>query len=109
MASVLLTTSSREDIRNVGQTIADRSGSLEVAHRFLDKIARKMQFYAEHPGAGEARPDLGPGVRMLIVGDYVGFYRVVADGIQILLFTHGARDVPKVFRERFGGSDPFRV
>jgi toxin ParE1/3/4 len=74
----------------------------DAADRLLSRIEEKCESYARQPGMGDIRSELGEAVRSFPVGNYVVFYRPETDGILILLVTHGARDIPAVFRSRFG-------
>ena len=61
---------------------------------FLDKIDAKLKFLAQHPLAGEARPELAADVRSFPVGNYVIFYRPSDDGINVFAFF----TAPAIFR-----------
>jgi toxin ParE1/3/4 len=102
MGSVLRTSAVDEDLWAIGDYIAQRSGSVERALLFLDKIKKKCEAHARQPHMGEARPDLGDDVRIFPVGNYVVIYQPLEDGILVLMVTRGARDLPRRFRERFG-------
>ena len=102
MARVKRTPQARQSLKDIGRHIARESGSRSVALRFLDRINEKCRLCATQPGMGEARPDLAPGVRCFPVGNYVVIYRPLPDGIEVLLVTHGARDIPTLYRHIFG-------
>ncbi len=102
MSLVVRPASVRSDLKEIGRFIAQRSQSLDLALRFLDRVDEKCNLYATHPDMGMPRADLGPNVRCFSVSDYVVFYEPHRGGIRLLLVTHGSRDVPSVFRERFG-------
>ena len=70
------------------------SGPLD---RFLELIRTKCEMLAQHPLAGEARPELGANLRAFPVGNYIIFYRPDSDGIEVVRVLHGARDIPKQF------------
>lgn len=102
MSRAVRTASVRNDLKEIGRYIAQQSQSLDLAIRFLDRVDQKCKLYAAHPEMGILRMDLGPSVRCFSVGDYVIFYEPHRRGIRILLAAHGSRDVPSVFRDRFG-------
>ncbi len=102
MSRVVRPASVRRDIKEIGRYIAQQSQSLDLALRFLDRVDEKCNLYATHPEMGTLRTDLGPKVRCFSVGDYVVFYEPHRGGIRLLLVVHGSRDVPSVFRDRFG-------
>ena len=103
MARLIRTPEARASLKEIGRQIARESGSRAVALRFLDRINEKCQLCATQPGMGEARHDLAPGVRCFPVGNYVVIYRPMPDGIEVLLVTHGARDIPALYRRLFAG------
>ena len=102
MPSVEQTPEARESIKEIGRYIAKESGRFEVAREFLQKIEAKCEQYARQPLMGEARPELGEGLRHFPVDSYVVIYEPLVDGIRVLLVIHGARDIPAVFRRVFG-------
>lgn len=66
--------------------------SLRTADRLLDGITRHFRLLAKFPEAGPARADIRSDLRFLPVGDYLIFYRVVAEDIEIVRVFHGSRD-----------------
>jgi len=50
--------------------------------------------------SGAAVEGVGSGVRHVVVGDYVTFYRVDADAVEILRVLHGRRNIE---RDEIGG------
>jgi toxin ParE1/3/4 len=67
--------------------------SLTAADRLLDRIERRSQLLATQPFSGVARHDLGDGLREVVIGSYLMFYRVEGDEIVILRVLHGKRDL----------------
>ncbi len=45
------------------------------------------------PGSGRKEPKLAADLRSFPVGNYLIFYRAVADGIAVVRVLHGARDI----------------
>ena len=105
MARVLREDSAEQDLLEIGRFIATRSGSVDVALRFLDEIGQKCRSYAHQPLMGDARPDLGENIRMFPVGNYVVIYEPLPDGILVLLVTRGSRDIPRLFRRSHSRPD----
>ncbi len=52
-----------------------------------------MSTHVRFPSLGQAREDLGPGVRCFVVKPYVTFYRQAEDTIEVLRVLHGAHDI----------------
>lgn len=97
MPRIVRTPRAKGDALAISRCIAEQSGSRLVALRFLDKIDAKLKFLAQHPLAGETRPELAADIRSFPVGNYVIFYRSSDDGIDVLRILHGARDIPRIF------------
>lgn len=68
------------------------------ATRFIESVLEKCELLAGQPGIGRARPLLGPGLRSFAVGNYLIFYRAIADGIEVVRIIHGARNIEPLFR-----------
>lgn len=103
MARVLRADHVDNDLLEIGRFIAERSGSIDTALRFLDQIDEKCSQYAGQPEMGDARPDLGRNIRLFPVGNYVVIYQPLADGIIVLMVTRGNRNIPRVFAQRQRG------
>lgn len=102
MPRVLRTPDAEESRLDIWCYLLQQSGSHDVADRFLDTLDEKCRLIATHPRMGRPRPDLTPDVRSVSVGAYVILYRPIDDGIELLLVVHGARDIPPLFRARYG-------
>ncbi|WP_366664103.1 type II toxin-antitoxin system RelE/ParE family toxin [Mesorhizobium sp.] len=48
---------------------------------------------AAYPLSGPPRDDIAPGVRHLIVGEYLTLHRVGSDAVEILRVLHGRRKI----------------
>jgi len=83
------------DVAEIALRIAEDNPN--AADRWLDQVDEKFRLLAQMPEMGRQRFDLAPNLRSLPVGDYVIFYRPVEDGIQVIRFLHGARDIPALF------------
>lgn len=71
--------------------------NVAAAERVVDRIEAAERQLREFPEIGQARPDLGPGLRHRVVGQYLILYRVAPDAIEILRVLHGARDSRREF------------
>lgn len=88
---ILRTALAEDDLIDIWLYIAAENP--DAADRLLDRIERRTQLLATQPFAGPARDDLDSGVRQLVVGNYLMFYRVENDTILILRVLHGKRDL----------------
>jgi len=56
-ARYVLTFQARQDLAEIGSSIAERDGAVPAEH-VLEKFREAFRFLAEHPGAGHVREDL---------------------------------------------------
>ncbi|WP_353843334.1 type II toxin-antitoxin system RelE/ParE family toxin [Mesorhizobium sp.] len=53
----------------------------------------RWQQLTTYPFSGAQREDIAPGIRHLVVGEYLTLYRVGEDAIEILRVLHGRRNI----------------
>ena len=87
------------DLDAIYDYIGRVSRSADRADEVVDRIHRACELYANQPGMGEQRPDLGPGLRTFAVSPHVVIYRPFDDGIRVLRVFDGRRDYPALFRK----------
>ncbi len=80
---------SRKDIADIVSHIA--KDSPKAALEFHDALLRRCESLSAAPELG---PQVRPGVRRLVFGAYLIFYRPKPDRIQIARIIHGARLIP---------------
>lgn len=90
-----LTEQADQDLLEIAFYIA--LDSVEVADRFIDRIHDRLELLAQSPGMGRPRDELAPSLRSFTVGNYVIFYRLSRDGIEVIRVLHGARDIDSIF------------
>ncbi|MGB8702522.1 MAG: type II toxin-antitoxin system RelE/ParE family toxin [Thermosynechococcaceae cyanobacterium] len=86
------------DIEAIIDYIADVQG-LDAADRLLQTINKKCRNLAIFPGLGRSRKELAPDLRSFPVEEYLIFYRLVEDGVEILRVVSGYRDLEAFFSE----------
>ena len=91
MATVHRSALAEEDFRDIWRHIAE--DNLDAADAFLRRIDLKLELYASQPRMGTIREPLAPGLRSFPVGNYLVFYRIVSDGIELVRVLHAARDI----------------
>ena len=89
----LLSPHAKDDLDDISDYIANRSGSEDVADRFIDLLTARFHLIACNPYIGRRRDDLRPHLRSFPVGEYLIFYRVENDNVRILRVAHGNRDI----------------
>jgi toxin ParE1/3/4 len=70
---------------------------MDAADRLLDQIDTRCDSLGQYPEKGVQRDALMPGMRSILTGNYVIFYRVHRDRVEILRILHGSRDFPSIF------------
>ncbi|MFA6153779.1 type II toxin-antitoxin system RelE/ParE family toxin [Mesorhizobium sp.] len=80
-----------DDLITIWQHIARDSEA--AADRLLDRIEARWQQLTTYPFSGAPRDDIAPGIRHLVVGEYLTLYRVADDAIEILRVLHGHRNI----------------
>jgi toxin ParE1/3/4 len=100
MAGVVRTPQANADLDGIWDYIAPHN--LAAADRLIDRIVECCESLAANPRMGTICGHLAPGLptelRQFPVGNYVIFYRSIADGIVVYRVLHGHRDIPQVFR-----------
>ncbi|WP_201410743.1 type II toxin-antitoxin system RelE/ParE family toxin [Mesorhizobium sp. J8] len=91
MRAIVRTSHAEEDLIAIWQYVARDSEA--AADRLLDRIENRWQQLAIYPASGPLRDDIAPGIRHLVVGEYLTFYRVGEDAVEILRVLHGRRNI----------------
>jgi toxin ParE1/3/4 len=81
----------RLDLIEIWQFLADNNEA--AADRFLDRIEHSLLALRDNPLAGRARPELTSDIRSFAVGNYILFYRPLADGIELVRVLNGYQDI----------------
>jgi toxin ParE1/3/4 len=68
-----------------------------TADRFVDQIRTAIRRLATYPRSAPARPELGEGIRSLVVGAYLMLHRVDSKQVVIVRVIHAARDINAAF------------
>jgi toxin ParE1/3/4 len=86
------------DLRAIRRWLAREAGK-PTADALLARVPARARIYAERPMAGRDESLLEPSVRSFVVPPYIVYYRPGADGIALVRVIHGARDIPRAWRE----------
>ncbi len=86
------------DLDGIWYYVASKSGSLDVADRFIDSITAGFSLLSRQPYIGRARDrDLRPGLRSFPVGEYIIIYCIEDEDVLILRVLHGSRKIETLF------------
>jgi toxin ParE1/3/4 len=86
------------DIEDIIDYVADQRG-LDAADRLLGKINKKCGMLVQFPSLGVRREELAPGLRSISVEEYLVFYRLIENGVEILRVISGYRDLDALFAD----------
>lgn len=89
-----LTPTARVELEEIVDQILSDNPS--AATRLVDMLERRWELLTAFPFSGGARDDVEPGLRYVIVGNYLSLYRVSDDGIEIVRIIHGRRDLHRL-------------
>jgi toxin ParE1/3/4 len=95
MSRYFIAESADEDIDDILTAIIPENEN--AAWRWYLDIHEKFNMLAHSPWIGRLRDDLRQNLHMFPFGNYLIFYIIVPDGIQVVRIIHGARDVPRLF------------
>jgi toxin ParE1/3/4 len=79
-----------KDLDEIFEYVA--TDSLIAARRLVEKLEGTCSLFGAHPALGQRRPEFVGEIRSFSTGNYVIFYRVTVDRIEIARILHGARD-----------------
>ncbi len=88
----------RADLEDIWRYIA--ADNPRAATRMTDRIQDRCDGLIEVPFAGRARPELRDDLRALVIGNYLAFYRVRGELVEIVRVLHGAQDLPTILGAR---------
>lgn len=93
--TLLISASARADLLELWVYVAEDSS--EQADRVLERVLEVAEKLGEWPEMGRARNELRVGIRSLVVGSHVLFYRVTENRLEVVRVLHGRRDVGAAF------------
>lgn len=96
--SCRITPCASQDIEAIADYLADQS-SLTSAEQFLSSIDSTLQRIAQFPQIGRKRDELYPGSRSLPHKQYLIFYRLLNDDIEVFRVMSGYQDLTALFED----------
>jgi len=96
MLKVTRTPAAVRDLVAITDWIA--ADNIDAALRFYDEVDRLLHLIARHPRIGEVVEHLAPGLRRCTLDDYLVFYRLLEDQIELVRVLHGAREIDRLDR-----------
>lgn len=93
MPRIVRTRQADEDLIAIWLGIAP--DNIVAADRILDAIEGRWHQLALYPYSGIAREDIAEGIRHLVTGQYLTFYRVSTEGVEIIRILHGKQKIDR--------------
>lgn len=87
----------RVELKGIRRYIA--KDNKQAARKLIDDIEKACFLLAEFPYNGRQRDELLENMRSFPFGNYVIFYDVIPEGVEILHVIHGAQDFPAIFKD----------
>jgi toxin ParE1/3/4 len=81
------------DIEDIGDYISKQGP--KAALRIIESFEQRWNLLALYPYSGASRDDIGADIRHVTVGEYLTFYRVGAEAVEIPRALHGRRDIDR--------------
>lgn len=91
MRKLTRTATAEQDIDDILDYL-DRH-SPPAADRFAADLDARCQLLTTQPNTGRARDNLVPGMRSVVVGNYLVFFLATDDDLFVVRVLHGARNV----------------
>ena len=105
MPRLIFTLAALADLEAVGEYVESKSGSIDVAERFVGRLVGRCEKLAALPNLmGRPRPELIPGLRSVADGNYVIFIRYLGpsgapETLEIIRIVERHRDVQEIFSD----------
>jgi toxin ParE1/3/4 len=96
MLPVVRTDQAETDLAEILDYLDKRSP--QAAERLATAIDDRANLLGQFPEMGRKRDELAPGLRSMVVEQYVLFYRVSATAVEVLRILHGARDIDSIMK-----------
>ncbi len=97
MNRISFTEAAAQELDEIYEYIGQDNLAAALKHR--QRLEKRWTALLDHPRMGMKRDDLKPGLRSVTEGNYVIFYRVVPDGIQVVRVLHTSQDAKRAFAE----------
>lgn len=95
MRQVRHTAAAIQDLKDIYSYIAEDNHA--AAARVLARLEKRWHILVDNPRIGHKRDDLQVSLRTVAEGNYVIFYRPIANGIELVRFLHSSRNINKIF------------
>ena len=98
MRYLRITVAASRDLEAISAYFLEKS--VDAGDRFVQTFNQKCQHLARFPYIGKSYARLRPGLRGILLMDYIVFYQVVEDNVEILRVVSGYRDLKDIFANK---------
>jgi toxin ParE1/3/4 len=102
---VVISTKAERDLERIGNYLARETDNPEIVDRVYSGLAHVLELIGENPLMGREWLELSAGLRGFPHGDYMVFWRIRKDSVQIVRVMHQKQDIARAFRPRGSGAD----
>ncbi|MEL7072243.1 MAG: type II toxin-antitoxin system RelE/ParE family toxin [Cyanobacteria bacterium J06581_3] len=95
MRSLRITAPASQDLEEISDYFLERS--VDAGDRFVKAFGQKCQHIARFPFIGKSYGHIRPELRGVLLMDYIVFYSVSDDAIDILRIVSGYRNLQGIF------------
>ena len=97
MRSLRITIPASRDLETISEYFLE--SSVDAGDRFVEAFNQKCQYLARFPYIGKPYIQLKPGLRGILLMDYIVFYHLIGEDVEILRVLSGYRDLSSIFYE----------
>ncbi|HLO84099.1 MAG TPA: type II toxin-antitoxin system RelE/ParE family toxin [Nostocaceae cyanobacterium] len=97
MSKYSLTDEAIQDINEICDYLSNFN--LDAANKFLNSIEQKCQNLAKFPNMGRSYAELSPELRGVTLNDYIIFYRLISNEVEIIRVVNGYRNLESLFSD----------
>jgi toxin ParE1/3/4 len=94
---ISFTVPAQHDLGQILDYIAKDNLDAAVKHR--QRLEKRWLTLLDQPRIGTKRDDIEPNLRSVTEGNYVIFYRIVPDGIQVVRVLRASQDTKRAFHD----------
>ncbi len=88
----ILTAPARVHLKSIGK-YTEKQWGIEQQRKYLGQLFKRFEQIGKNPHLGRERPEILPGVRSVVEGKHVIFYKVANTRVEILAVLHGQMDL----------------
>ena len=97
MNQYIISTEAIRDMEQILDYLANTN--INAGEKFLEEFSKKCRYLTEFPLMGRSYREIRPYLRGLPMKNYIIFYRLTEQGLEIMRVVKGERDLDALFSE----------